>query len=167
MEEPRLPWNNREGLLYGGLIALVTCLVMMEFNIAKSTGGDVDAMVGGLVALPLVWVAAMLLMTFIVGRVANAFVRRFTDPADSFYPKIVFNIIACVLMMSMIMTFVGPEIGDLVQGIVTLDPLYDWPQNWPVNFCVAFWVEMLVAQPLARAVMRWKHTRPKKEGAAA
>ena len=38
MEELRLPWSNREGLLYGGIIAIITCIIMATFNIAKSFG---------------------------------------------------------------------------------------------------------------------------------
>ena len=70
-----------------------------------------------------------------------------------------FNIIACVLMMSMIMTVVGPTVGHLMEGVLTAEPIFDWPGNWPVNFCVAFLVEMLVAQPAARHVMKRRHIR--------
>lgn len=89
-------------------------------------------------------------------------------PGDSFYTKIVFNIIACVLMMSMIMTVVGPTVGHLMEGVLTAEPIFDWPGNWPVNFCVAFLVEMLVAQPAARHVMKRRHIRVlKSTGASA
>lgn len=165
LEEPRLPWNNKEGLLYGGIIALITCIIMMEFNLVKSNGFDVGIMLNGLLSLPFIWIIVMLLMTFIVGRIADVVVRKFTQPGDSFYTRIVFNIIACVSMMSMIMTFVGPFVGHLVGGEFTLQSLYDWPQNWPVNFCVAFWVEMFVAQPAARATMKHIHTRAKGKAA--
>ena len=160
MEELRLPWNNRDGILYGGVIAIITATIMCEFNLCKTMGGmTVETFMNGLATVPLLVVIVMLLMTFVVGRVADMFVRRFTMPGDSFYTKIVFNIIACVLMMSMIMTVVGPTVGHLMEGVLTAEPIFDWPVNWPVNFCVAFWVEMLVAQPAARYVMKQRHIR--------
>lgn len=160
MEELRLPWSNREGILYGGTFALITCFIMCEFNLLKGRGGiDVGTFMDGLISLPILWVIVMLLMTFVVGRVADRFVRTYTQPGDSFYPKIVFNIIACVLMMSAIMTVVGPTVGHLLGGELTAEPIVNWPANWPVNFCVAFWVEMLVAQPAARSLMKRKHIR--------
>lgn len=160
MEELRLPWNGKEGFIYGTIIAAITCFIMCEFNIFKGAGEvTMELLVNGLISLPFVWIAVMLLITFIVGPVANRFVRTFTVPSDSFYPKIVFNIIACVLMMSMTMTIVGPSIGHIIEGNLTIDVITNWPVNWPVNFCVAFWVEMLIAQPTARAVMKRKHIR--------
>lgn len=160
MEELRLPWSNKEGLLYGGIIAVITCIIMCEFNLFKSAGTiGLDLFLEGLVCIPFLWIVVMLLMSFIVGRVADSFVRKYTQPGDSFHTKIVFNIIACVLMMSASMTFIGPTIGHMMSGEFTLEALYNWPVNWPVNFCVAFWVEMLVAQPAARYVMKHKHIR--------
>ncbi|MDO5862568.1 MAG: hypothetical protein Q4Q58_07250 [Thermoplasmata archaeon] len=165
MEELRLPWSNKEGLLYGGIIALITGTIMCEFNIFKSAGEvTMELFLNGLVCIPFVWIAVMLLMSLVVGRIADKFVQRYTLPTDSFYPKIVFNIIACVLMMSATMTIIGPEIGHLFSGGLSMDPVLEWPANWPVNFCVAFWIEMLVAQPFARYVMKRKHIKMLKGG---
>lgn len=163
MEELRLPWSNKEGLLYGGTIALITSVIMMYFNMFKSAGTvNADLVLNGLTALPFVWITVMVLMTLFVGRVADMFVRRFTEPGDSFHPKIVFNIIACVLMMSMLMTLIGPAIGNTLGGTLSMDVVTEWPANWPVNFCVAFWVEMLVAQPAARSIMKRRHIKAMK-----
>lgn len=151
-------------MLYGSVIAVITCLIMSEFNLFKSAGEiSLDLFLNGLVSLPFVWVAVMLLMGVFVGRIADLFVRTYTQPGDSFYTKIVFNIIACVLMMSAMMTIIGPTIGHTIAGDLSMDVIYEWPANWPVNFCVAFWVEMLVAQPAARYVMKHKHIKMLKE----
>lgn len=160
MEELRLPWSGKEGFVYGTIIAAITSFIMCEFNIFKGAGEvSLELFTNGLISLPFVWVAVMLLITFIVGPIADKFVRTYTTPTDSFYPRIVFNIIACVLMMSMIMTIVGPSIGHFIEGNWTIDIVKSWPANWPVNFCAAFWVEMLIAQPIARATMKHKHIR--------
>ena len=161
MEELRLPWSNREGLLYGGIIAIITCIIMATFNIAKSFGRfDAEVMLTSLKCIPIIWVIVMLLMTFIVGRIANYGVRRFTEPTDGFNTRIVFNIIFCVTMMSMSMTLIGPLVGTIMSGQFEIVEVFmEWPYLWPTNFCVAFWVEMLVAQPFARMVMKRMHLR--------
>ena len=160
MEELRLPWSNREGILYGGVIALITAFLMATLNISMSFG-RIDSMVlaNSVTCLPVIWVIVMLLMTLFVGRVANAGVRRFTEPTDGFNTRIVFNIIFCVLMMSMIMTLVGPLVGEILSGSVTWHFISEWPSRWPTNFCAAFWIEMLLAQPAARALMKRIHLR--------
>lgn len=38
MEELRFPWNNREGLLYGGVISAITAYLMALFNMSRSIG---------------------------------------------------------------------------------------------------------------------------------
>lgn len=161
MEELRLPWNNREGLLYGGVIALITCIIMSTFNIAKKAGTlDLDVLVTSITCLPILWIIVMLLMTFIVGRIANYGVQRFTEPTDGFNTRIVFNIIFCVTMMSASMSIIGPLVGTIMSGdFMIADVFMEWPVMWPTNFCAAFWVEMLIAQPFARMVMKRKHIR--------
>lgn len=170
MEELRFPWNNREGLLYGGVIALITSFLMMTFNICKNKGGvELEYICNSIVALPFVWVAVMLIMSFVVGRIANWFLNRYMQPSDSANTRIVLNIVACVTCMSIIMTIVGPLVGSIPELTINLEGLYHWPVNWPVNFCVAFWIEMLIAQPTARSIMKRKHIRAIKrtKGAAA
>lgn len=38
MEELRFPWNDREGLLYGGIIAGITAYLMVLFNMSRAIG---------------------------------------------------------------------------------------------------------------------------------
>lgn len=160
MEELRLPWNNREGLLYGGVIALITGFLMMTFNMCKNLGGvRLEYIEDAVIAMPLLWVVIMLLMTFIVGRIADYFIRRYGSQNDCVNARIVMNIVCCVAMMSMIMTGVGPFVGSLMSGQINLAGFENWIYNWPVNFCVAFWIEMILAQPAARMVMKRLHIR--------
>lgn len=165
MQEARLPWTVKEMFLYGSVISFLTSLIMCEFNLFKNEGASLDIFINGLISLPAIWVSVMLLINFIVEPVACKVVNKYTEPTDSFYTKIVFNIIPCVLMMSAIMTIVGPTIGHVFAGEISLRAISEWPANWPVNFCVAFWVEMLIAQPAARSLM--KHIHSKKTAAAA
>lgn len=160
MEELRLPWNGKEGLLYGAVIAAITAFVMTTINIAQNYGRiDAEVMSTVVIAFPFIWLAALLLVSFVVGRVASALVRRFLEPTDGFNARITFNIIFCVLMMSAIMSLVGPWIGALISGTSLVDVMYEWPTRWPSNFCFAFWCEVLLAQPVARQIMKSLHLR--------
>ena len=38
LEDTRFPWNNRGGLLYGGIIAGITAYLMALFNMSRSIG---------------------------------------------------------------------------------------------------------------------------------
>ncbi len=159
MIDQRLPWNGREGFVYGSVIALITCIFMMTFCVSVNNGCfDAGTVAHAMVSLPLVWLSVMLLMNLFVARIAAKTVSIFTVPSDSFYAKNTISIIACVLMMSMLMTLIGPAIGHVFQGESIILALQDWPSSWPRNFCAAFWCEMLLAQPIARALMKSIHT---------
>ena len=159
MEELRLPWNDKEGLLYGSIIACITSYIMAFINNARVNGLSGSTAVETLICLPFVWIVVMLLMSFIVGKVANRIVDKYSAPSDSVNSKIALNIIACVTMMSALMSAIGPIIGTAVSGHVSFDELANWPVNWPINFFCAFWVEMIIAQPAARYVMKRKHIK--------
>lgn len=160
MDELRLPWSKREGLVYGGIISIITCTIMCLFNVFRSAGQvNMEVFINGLLCIPILWILVMLTITFVVEPIARRFVEKYTEPTDSFYTKIVFNIIACVLMMSMIYTILGSLVGHIFAGDVSADIILMWPSNWPVNFCVAFWVEMLIAQPIARLAMKRWHLK--------
>ncbi len=160
MQELRLPWNNKEGLLYGSIITLISCVIMSEYNVFRIHGTvTVDTFLEALYVVPILWVIVTLMVTFVIGRIADAFVAKFTQPGDSFYTKIQFNIIACVTMISATMTIIGPMVGNAVQGVFTLDPIFEWHHNWPFNFAAAFFMESLIAQPIARWTMKRIHLK--------
>ena len=122
MEELRFPWNNREGLLYGGVISAITAYLMALFNMSRSIGDFRPEYI--LEVIPtyvVVWVVVMLLMTFIVGRIADYFIARYISPSDSANARIVANIVVCVTCMSMIMTAIGPIIGTVIEGHLSLE----------------------------------------------
>lgn len=160
MEELRLPRSNAEGLLYGGVIALITAFLMSTMNIAQNKGElNMDVLTTSLMCLPILWIIVMLLMTFVVGRIANYGVNKFIEPTDGFNTRIVFNIIFCVTMMSASMSIIGPLVGEILSGNITFACVEEWVHRWPTNFCIAFWIEMLIAQPVARFVMKKLHLR--------
>lgn len=161
VEEKRLPRSGKEGFLYGFVIAFFTANVMLYLNIEISMGGingEVVCIV--LKTLPIMLVLAMALQTFIVGRIAQQLTVKFTEASDGFNARILFTILFSVTGMSIIMTIVGGLIGT---GFQSLEPFREFFNNWPRNFCVAFWCEVLLAQPIARKVMKILHERQEKQ----
>ncbi len=164
-----MPWNAREGIVYGCVIAALSSLIIGGYNVYDIMGYTPDRIgefLGKyLVIWPFVFVVAFLLATTLVSKIANFVVRRYIGPEDSANAYICFNIIVNVLLMSVILSFLGGVVGESIGGLlggpgVDLGALAEnWPRIWPRNFCIAFWVEMLVAQPAARMVMVRIHTK--------
>lgn len=162
MNETRLPRNGKEGFLYGGVIAIITVIVMLFLNIGTAFGGiNKEAIKVILILTPIIWIIAMLLEALLVGRISEKLLEKFTEPSDGFNTKILFNILFCVTGMSAIMTIIGGMIGE---GKPSLEPFITFPSHWPRNFCVAFWCEILLAQPIARKVMTLLHKRKDNKG---
>ena len=169
MEELRLPWSSKEGILFGCVIALLSSLIIggynLYFNVGYGTDRFLEFLRDLLIAWPIVFVIAFILSNTVVGWIASRFVHRFMAPTDSANTYICFNLIMCVLLMSMSMTFLGGLTGHAVAYLMSGEPIdvmeliETWPAIWPRNFCVAFWVEMLIAQPAARRVMVMIHKK--------
>lgn len=161
MSEKRLPRNIKEGILYGGVIALITVIVMLFLNIGTSFGGiNKEALKMIFILTPIIWIIAMLLESLLVGKISEKLVEKFTEPTDGFNTRILFNILFCVTGMSALMTIIGGMIG---AGKLTLEPFITFFSHWPRNFCVAFWCEILLAQPIARKVMKMIHRDEKRK----
>lgn len=157
MKEMKLPHNNKEGLLYGGVICLITVIIMLLFNIYLAFGKfNLDVVKCIIKLIPIIWIVAMLIEMFIVGKIAEKLVSKFSSETDGFNARILFNILFCVTGMSAIMTVVGAFIGN---GHISLEPITTFPSHWPRNFFVAFWCEMLLAQPFARMIMKQIHKK--------
>lgn len=162
MGETRLPRNGKEGFVYGLIICAITVTIMMTVNVWAGAGTmNSEIFLSMLKTWPMCLVVAMLVETFIVGKITNILLSKFTMPTDCFNARILFNILFCVTGMSMIMTIVGSMIGT---GKISLDQFIHFPTTWPRNFCIAFWCEILIAQPIARfAMKRWHNVQSNKE----
>lgn len=160
MQEVRLPQNKKEGFLYGSIICLITVIVMLILNIGTAFGGfPKEAILAILKLIPIIWIVAMLVESFVVGKIASKLVNKFTETSDGFNSHILFNILFCVTGMSAIMTILGSLIGN---GI-SFEPFLTFFSHWPRNFCVAFWCEILLAQPISRFSMKMLHNHQNKK----
>lgn len=164
----RLPHNDREGIVYGMIIAGISSLLIGGYNAYDSMGYGIDSFGDFLMDYMLIWpvmfLIAFCLANFVVGRVAVKVLMRYVAPEDSVNARLAMNIMVCVLMMSAILTFVGGLVGGSIgamlggQTVEVVEVVRNWPRIWPRNFCIAFWVEMLIAQPAARMAMVRVHT---------
>lgn len=112
MKEQRLPQNGKEGFLYGGTICLITVIVMLILNVSTSLNKfDLETLIIVAKMLPIIWIVAMLVENFIVGKISFILVSKFSGESDGFNAKILFNILFCVTGMSAIMTILGGMIG--------------------------------------------------------
>jgi len=169
MGDLRLPWNNREGILFGCIIAFLSSMLIGGYNVYDGMGYTVDRfgefVTQFIVIWPFMFIIAFTLSNTIVGWVSGKVVRKFMAPTDSVNTYICFNLIVCVIQMSVILTFVGGLVGQAVGSVLgdavidVAELLENWPRIWPRNFCIAFWVEMLIAQPAARRAMVMVHER--------
>lgn len=154
--EKSMPRNGKEGLLYGGVICAMTCIFMATINISIAMGGvSKEAIVISAKSLPLVYLVAMLIETFIVGRIADQLTGVFCLKTDSLNAHIMFRTFFTVIGMSIIMTNVGAGIGN---GF-NMELIKHFPLAWPRNFCIALFLELLIVQPIARKMMRTIHSK--------
>lgn len=131
---------------------------MLTLNIGTVVGFNKVGFITILKMIPIIFIIAMLLESFVFGKISEKLVIKFTEPSDGFNTKILFNIIFTITGMSAIMTIFGAEIGNLFNGTgLSLDPILTFFEHWPRNFCVIFWCEVLVAQPAGRFVMKKLH----------
>lgn len=156
MKEKRLPQNGKEGFLYGSIICLITVCIMLIINVGTGMGNlHKETWIAILKSIPVVWVVAMLMESFVMGRFGRVMSAKFGEASDGFNAKILFNIVFVVLGMSVAMSVAGP----LISGEGIGEVLRAFPVHWPRNFCAAFWCEICLAQPVARKVMKMWHER--------
>jgi len=171
MEDPRLPHNPREGIIFGTIVTAISCLIIGGANVYLSVSSEIFVK-SFLTSYPFIFLFAFVVSSFIVENIARRVVARFYRPGDSVNSMICYNLIIFVLMMSAIMSVLGPFAGQIAGFLFTgsaFDIAYlfeNWPNIWPRNFCIAFWTEMLIAQPVARRVMVRIHSADSSDAAS-
>jgi hypothetical protein len=75
---------------------------------------------------------------------------------DGFNAHILLNTSLTVTVLSVCMSIIGPWVG---AGKMSIEPFQNFFHMWFRNFGVARWIELLVAQPIARFVMKRIHAK--------
>lgn len=149
----KLPRNKKEFALFIAVISIISVNIIaplitcFEFGFSMAVYKDV------LSILPFIWlsVVALVLITY---QPAEWLTAKIVAKDDSFRAQMLANIVCTVLLMSVFLTVIGTWIGS---RSITLEPIRFFFHKWPRNFAISFGVEALIAQPIARFVMRRLH----------
>lgn len=149
----RLPRGKREFCLFMAIISVISVNIIAPAITCFEMGFSLESWRAALGAMPFAWFAviACVLATYYPAEWLTA---CFLEKDDSYNAHILVNILATVLMMSVILTVVAPWIA---AGQASAEPLEQFFFRWTRIFAVSFAVEALVAQPIARAAMNGLH----------
>jgi len=150
-----LPRSARESLLFVLVISLISVNIIPVIISGLSIGFTIDMWAGVLRVLPLLWLV-VISVVMLTRKPAMWLTGLVVRKGDSFRAHIFADTLCSVLLISVILTVVGSWIGT---WSLTTEPLVHFFENWPRNFMIAFGVEALLAQPVARLVMRGHHRR--------
>ncbi|MGN1045070.1 MAG: hypothetical protein ACI4Q9_03855, partial [Candidatus Methanomethylophilaceae archaeon] len=112
----RLPWNRTEGILFGCTIAFLSSMLIGGYNVFDNNHHTLehfgDFLSDFIIVWPLMFILAYVLSNTIVKWVSGKVIHRFLAPTDSLNALLCFNLIVCVLQMSVYMTFLGGLVGE-------------------------------------------------------
>jgi hypothetical protein len=145
-----LPRSARESLLFMLVISLISVNIIPVLISGLSAGFTLDMWVGVLRVLPFLWVVVVAVV-MLTRKPAMWLTGLVVRTGDSFRARVFADTVCSVLLISVVLTVVGHWIGT---WSLTTEPVLHFFDTWPRNFMVAFVVEALLAQPVARLVMR-------------
>ncbi|MFI9730875.1 hypothetical protein [Streptomyces sp. NPDC052092] len=150
-----LPRNPKEFAAFMLVIAVIS-VNTIPVAIGGLTAGFTKAMWTDLLRVMPVLLVTVVAVVLLTMKPAQMLTARLVRPGDSFRAHMVLNALCSVLLISVVMTVVGTWIGTRQ---VSTEPFEQFAHMWPRNCTIAFLVEALLAQPVARQVMRRYHQR--------
>lgn len=160
----KMPRNKREFVLFLFIVSVISVNILAPVISGSSTGFDLSVWhyTDVLVVLPFIWltVVAVVLVTY---KPAGLLAKKITKGQGSFLGITTVSILCSVLMISFCMTIFGEWIGTRTFSVAPLANIY---VNWPRNFGFALATELLIAQPIARALLLLIHKRIDKKAEA-
>ncbi|GIP50668.1 hypothetical protein J53TS2_42590 [Paenibacillus sp. J53TS2] len=154
--EMRLPRNTKEGLLFMLIVSIISVNTIAPLIMGYEFGFNKENYFKTLRVIPIMWIIVLCLVNLVARPLVGKLMAKFTKPTDSFNAKTLFNIFFSVTILSICLTVIGSWVG---QRQISLDPIREFFYHWPKNFFIAFWIETLLAQPIARFVMKRLHAR--------
>lgn len=150
-----LPRNSKESIAFMLVIAVIS-VNTIPVVIGGLTSGFTLAMWTGLLEMMPALLVAVVAVVLLTMKPAQLLTSRLVRPGDSFRAHMILHALCSVLLISLVMTVVGTWIGTRQ---ISTEPLEQFAHLWPRNCTIAFLIEALLAQPLARQVMRLRHQR--------
>lgn len=155
-KEERLPQNAKEGLLFLLIISVISVNTIAPIIIGMERGFSKGTYLESLKIIPLMWVIVVLLVKCVAGPLVGKVLPKLVGKSDGFNARILLNTLLNVTVLSIILTVIGTWVGEMH---ISLEPFQNFFFSWFRNFGVAFWIELLIAQPIARFVMKKMHAR--------
>lgn len=155
-KEARLPQNAKEGIIFLLIISIISVNTIAPMIVGLERGFSKDVYLDTLKIIPFMWVIVVLLVRLVSGPIVGKVLPKFVGKTDGFNARILLNTLLNVTVLSICLSIIGTWVGT---GEVNLEPFTNFFHIWPRNFGVAFWIELLIAQPIARFVMKKMHER--------
>lgn len=149
----KLPRNKKEFALFIAIISIISVNIIAPLITCFEFGFSLAVYKDVLSVIPFIWLSVVVLV-LVTYRPAEWLTAQIIAKDDSFRAHILANIVCTVLLMSIFLTVIGTWIGS---RSITLEPIRLFFHKWPRNFAISFAVESLIAQPIARFVIRRLH----------
>ena len=153
-KEDRLPRNGKGGILFLLIISIISVNTIAPIIMGLERGFSKEVYLDTLKIIPLMWVIVVLLVRLIAGPVVGKVMPKFRGKTDGFNVTILLNTVLNVTVLSILLSIIGTWVG---MKQISLEPFENFLHIWPRNFGVAFWIELLLAQLIARFVMKKIH----------
>ena len=155
-KEARLPQNAKEGIIFLFIISIISVNTIAPIIVGLERGFSKDVYLDTLKIIPFMWVIVVLLVRLVSGPIVGKVLPKFVGKTDGFNARVLLNTLLNVTVLSICLSIIGTWVGI---GEVNLEPFTNFFHIWPRNFGIAFWIELLIAQPIARFVMKKMHAR--------
>lgn len=153
-KENRLPQNSKEGILFMLIISFISVNTIAPLIMGFEKGFSLETYASTLKILPIMFIIVLIVVNVIAMPIVGKLLPKFVRQTDSFSAHVLWNTLLNVTVISMCMSIIGVWVGT---ASFDLAPFQNFFQTWPRNFGTAFWIEMLIAQPIARFVMKKMH----------
>lgn len=154
--ETRLPRNAKEGILFLLIISIISVNTIAPIIVGLERGFSKEVYLDTLKIIPFMWIIVVLLVKLVAGPLVGKVMPKFVGKTDGFNARVLLNTLMNVTVLSILLSIIGTWVGTKE---VSLEPFKNYLHIWPRNFGIAFWIELLVAQPIARFVMKTLHAR--------
>lgn len=155
-KEARLPQNAKEGILFVLIISIISVNTIAPIIMGLERGFSKETYLQTLKIIPFMWIIVILLVRLVAGPIVGKIMPKFVGQTDGFNARILLNTFLNVTVLSIFLSIIGPWIGTKQ---ISLEPFQNFFHIWFRNFGVAFWIELMIAQPIARFVMKKMHAK--------
>ena len=138
------------------IISLISVNTIAPIIVGLERGFSKEVYMETLKILPIMWIIVVLLVRLVAGPVVGKVMPMFVGKTDGFNARVLLNTLLNVTVLSLFLSIIGTWVG---MGEISLEPFKNFLHIWPRNFAIAFWIELLLAQPVARFVMKQIHLR--------